>query len=206
MKEKKTGSVLWRLAQGPVGATEYIKYRVNGFVFSPRSYEEDRDTQDSDVCVEAYTTFRRNKGDTSPETHLSKWYGVISQILELDYTTFYETVFYCDWVKVGSGIKICPDSNLVLVKLNSMRSSSKIYDEPAILVEEASQVFYSKDLKSSDQWVVIPSPKGLTIKVDDLEKPSPGSFQNVLVDEPHLDCLLNVYGAKRPRVVPRRRA
>ncbi|XP_026383634.1 uncharacterized protein LOC113279134 isoform X3 [Papaver somniferum] len=53
VKEKKTDSVLWRLAQGPVGATEYIKYRVNCFVFSPRSYEEDRDTQDSGVCVEA---------------------------------------------------------------------------------------------------------------------------------------------------------
>ncbi|XP_026418262.1 uncharacterized protein LOC113313683 [Papaver somniferum] len=36
VKEKKTDSVLWRLAQGPVGATEFIKYRVNGFMFSPR--------------------------------------------------------------------------------------------------------------------------------------------------------------------------
>lgn len=26
----------------------------------------------------------------------------------------------------------------------------------------------------------------------------------VLVDEPHLDCLLNVYGSKRPRMVPKK--
>lgn len=205
MTEKKTDSVLWRLAQGPVQATEYVKYRVNGWVFSSRSHEENRITQDSGVSVEAYTTYRKNRSDKSLETRLSKWYGVINQILDLDYTDFHETIFYCDWVKVASGIKISFESFLVLVKLEKIRSSSKEHDEPVILAEEASQVWYSKDLKSTDEWVAMPVPKRLTINVDDLEKPKPGSFQSVFVDEPHLIPLLEVYGHNRTRVPPRRR-
>lgn len=206
MEEKKTAGVLWRLAQGPVGATEFLKYRINGWVFCPKSYEEKRITQDSGVCAEAYATFRR-KNDNSAHSRMEKFYGVINQILELNYTDFRETVFYCEWVKVETtATRICPESHLVLVKLNKLRSSTKETDEPVILAEEAKQVWYCKDLKSIEDWIATPVPKRLTKDVDNLEKPIDGSYQNVFEVEPHLRCLLDVHGNRRPaRVPPRRR-
>ena len=79
------------------------------------------------------------------------WYGVIKQIMELDYTIFKEVVFYCDWVKVEdktNGCKLCPNSNLVMVNLDKLKSVSSELDEPVILAFEASQVFYSKDIRN----------------------------------------------------------
>ena len=43
--------------------------------------------------------------------------------------------------------KLCTDSNLVIVNFDKFKSVNNEYDEPSILASEASQVFYSKDLK-----------------------------------------------------------
>ena len=124
------------------------------------------------------------------------WYGVIKQIIELDYTLFKEVVFYCDWVRVEdktNGCKLCTDSNLVMVNFDKFKSVDNEYDEPAILASKASQVFYSKDLKNPNWWVVIHSPKRLTSQVDDLETPT--IFQSILEDQPHLESLLKRYNS-----------
>ncbi|XP_026437210.1 uncharacterized protein LOC113335347 [Papaver somniferum] len=124
LEEKKKDTELWRYVKGPTGAKEYSSYRVNGFVFSPFSQESSRATRDSGVCIEAVTTYRRKKGDKSHVSQMTKWYGIIKQILEVDYTNrkIVEFVFYCDWVKVESVCKMCPDSNLVVVHLDKIRS------------------------------------------------------------------------------------
>ncbi|OVA03948.1 hypothetical protein BVC80_1455g17 [Macleaya cordata] len=88
---KKTDSELWRYVEGPVGeAKEYKKYRVNGFIFSPKSHDDTVATQDSGVCMEATTTFRASRKDKHPIDQVTKWYGVIRQILEVNYTDFQE--------------------------------------------------------------------------------------------------------------------
>ncbi|XP_026437186.1 uncharacterized protein LOC113335301 [Papaver somniferum] len=107
IKENKTDTLLWRYVRGPVDAKEFVKYRVNGFVFSPKYHEEIVVSQDSGVCMTTNTTFRSKKGDKNPKNVLTKWYGVVNQIFELDYGQFTEVVFYCEWVKAGSGSKIC---------------------------------------------------------------------------------------------------
>lgn len=61
-----------------------------------------------------------------------------------------------------------PDGTLVLVNLKNFRRSHTYYDEPAILDFEASQVFYSTDLKDPKWSVVMHSKKRLTVQVDDL--------------------------------------
>lgn len=167
---------------------------VNGFVFSSLSQESSRVTQDSGVCMNAVTTYRRKKGDKSPVDQMTKWYGIIKQILEVDYTNreIVEFVFHCDWVKVESGCKICPDSNLVVVNLDRIRSVDRYFDEPAILACEASQVFYSKDLKYPDWWAVIHSQRKMTRKVDNISKPKSEEFQEIFSDEPHLEDLLKL--------------
>ena len=195
--ETRTKETLWRLVQGPKFSVKtFRKYRVNGFVFSPK-YQDDRViTQDSGVCMKAWTQFRARKSDKNLKDAWTMWYGVIRQIIELDYTEFKEVVFYCDWVRVEDKTnccKQCPDSNLVMVNLDKFKSSDNELDEPVILASEASQVFYSKDLKNPNWSVVIHSPKRLTSRVDELEIPS--SFQSTLEDEPHLEDLLKQHGS-----------
>ncbi|OVA11871.1 protein of unknown function DUF4216 [Macleaya cordata] len=196
LEEKKTDSELWRYVEGPLAqAKAYKKYRVNGFIFSPKSHDDTVATQDSGVCMEATTIFRASRKDKNPINQVTKWYGVIKQILEMDYTDFVEVVFYCDWVKVkdkNNGCKLCPNSNLVMVNLNRPKSGDKYLDEPVILASEASQVFYSKDLKNPNWWVVIHSPKRLTKQVDNLSIPNPEEFQQLFDDEPHLAHLLQL--------------
>ncbi|EYU40698.1 hypothetical protein MIMGU_mgv1a021759mg, partial [Erythranthe guttata] len=158
-KETETKAMMWRLVQGPRHeAKSYKKYRVNGFVFSPKYHDDIVVTQDSGVCMKAWTTFRAKKGDKRLKDAWTMWYGVIKQILELDCTLFKEVVFYCDWVRVEdkvNGCKHCPDSNLVMVNFDKFKSCSSELDEPVILASEATQVFNSKDLKNRDhskQW------------------------------------------------------
>lgn len=189
--------MLWRLVQGPKHeAKTFKKYRVNGFLFSPKYHDDTVVTKDSGACMKAWTTFRAKKDDKKLKDAWTMWYGVIKQIIELDYTIFKEVVFYCDWVRVEektNGCKNCPDSNLVMVNFDKLKSCSGELDEPVILASEASQVFYSKDLRNTGWWTVLHAPKRLTSRVDELEVPT--DFQSTLEDQPHLEELLKLYGS-----------
>ena len=79
-----------------------------------------------------------------------------------------------------NGCKHCPDCNLVMVNFDKLKSTSSELDKPVILASEASQIFYSKDLRNPNWWVVIHSPKRLTSRVDELEIPT--VFQSTLKD------------------------
>jgi len=151
-KETKSKEMLWRLVQGPKHKVKtFKKYRVNGYMFSPKYHDDTVSTQDSGVCMKAWTEFRAKKSDKNLKEACTMWYGVIRQIIELDYTIFKEVVFYCDWVRVedkANGCKHCPDSNLVMVNFEKFKSIDSVLDEPVILASEASQVFYSRDLRN----------------------------------------------------------
>jgi len=192
LRIKDTKSKLWQLVKGPsFNAKTYRKYRASGFISSPKSHDDKVVTQDSGVCMEAITTCASSKKDKNHVDAPIMYYGVIQQILEVDYIDFQEVVFYCDWVKVedrNNGCKMCPDSNLVMVNFNKLKSVDKYTDEPVILACEASQVFYSNDLKNPDWWVVIRSPRRLTNQVDKLDEPT--DFQSTIKHEPHLNLLL----------------
>ena len=130
-----------------------MKYQVNGFSFSTKKYEDRMVTQNSGVCMREITKFRASGKDKNYKEAETTYYGVIQQILELDYTDFKQTVFYYDWVKVENkvnGCKIDPISNLIMVNLEKLKNKNNVNDEPFILASEASQVFYSKDLKITD--------------------------------------------------------
>ena len=182
---------LWRLVNGPMfKARSYVKYQVNGFRFSPKSYEERLLTQDSGVCMRAITKFRASGKDKNYKEAETKYYGVIQQIIELDYIDFKQTVFYCDWVKVEdkvNGCKIDPISNLIMVNLGKLKSKDRVNDEPFILASEATQVFYSKDLKNDGWFVVLHTPKRLTSNVDDIEFPT--IYQSAFEDNEKLEDL-----------------
>lgn len=193
VKATNKDSLLWRLANGPkFRARSYAKYQINGFVFSSSEYEARLVTQDSGVSMRAFTIFRSSVRDKNQVEAMTTYYGVIRQIIELDYTDFKETVFYCDWVKVedkNNGCKVDPNTNLVMVNLNKLKTKDKFDDEPFILAHEAVQVFYSEDRVNSGWSIVLHTPQRLTTKVDDIEFPT--VYQSTFEDNEKLGDLLD---------------
>ncbi|KAF9588810.1 hypothetical protein IFM89_016170 [Coptis chinensis] len=173
--ENSEMSVIKRLADGPhFQATSYNSYQASGYVFSTAEWEINKTTQNSGVKMNAMTSFRSSAKDRNLVDEEATYYGVIRQILELNYFDFTQTVFYCDWVRIedkANGCYFDPDINLVFVNFSKFRRSSKFEDEPFILASQASQVFYCKDPTRSDWNVVLDAPKRLTRDMDAYEDP-----------------------------------
>ena len=108
MESVEGEKTLKRLANGPMfKARCYNKYRVNGFVFSPSDYETNKSTQNSGVSCSAITLYRSSVKDKRYKEDVTTYYGVLKQIIELDYIDFRQTVFYCDWFKVEDRTNGC---------------------------------------------------------------------------------------------------
>lgn len=168
--------------QGPLfKAQSYRKYQVNGFVFCSLDYEEKLVTQNSGVSLRAMT------GDVEVT-----YYGIIRQIIELNFMDFEETVFFCDWVKEdkSNGFKVDPQSRVIKVNLSKLRSNKSVLDEPFILASEATQVFYAQDVTDAGWSIVLHSQQRLTSAVDDIEVPI--SYQSVFTDNESLEKLICV--------------
>ncbi|KAF9588277.1 hypothetical protein IFM89_008694 [Coptis chinensis] len=140
-------SPIKRLADGPNFQTiSYNTYQANGYVFSTAEWDTNKTTQNSGIKMNAMTNFRASAKDKKLVSDDTTYYGIIRQILELDYFDFTITVFCCDWVRVEDKVNGCytdPDINLTFVDLSKFKGSSKIVDEPFILASQASQVKYS---------------------------------------------------------------
>jgi len=120
--------------------------------------------------MDAITIFIASAKDLNPMDDDTTWYGIIKDIIEVDYYDFQYVVFYCDWVNIADkphGCKICPDSNLLMVNPNKLKSSNGEYDVSIILTSEESQIFYIKDIQNPDWFIVRRSPKRLTNDTDD---------------------------------------
>lgn len=83
---------------------------------------------------------------------LSNYYGVIREILILDFHKFKLALFRCDWANVASGVKKVDGFTVV----NLHEGLSKI--EPFILASHAQQVFYSRDTDKSNWYAVLKAP------------------------------------------------
>lgn len=194
MKIKDVSSKLARYATGPnFVAKEYGRYRLNGYVFSSSAHDSNLVAkQNSGVSINALTHFRASSKDKNLVEAEITYYGIIRQILVLDYVTEKVTTFYCDWVKVEdkAACMVDPDTNLVMVNLNKMKSKDHINDEPFICAfQNLKQVFYAKSPKDGPWSVVLYTPKRLTTSVDDLEAPT--QYQSALDDNPELKKFLD---------------
>ena len=171
---------LKRLADGPMFKAKcYNKYRVNGFVFSPSEYETNKSTQNSGVSMKAITKCRASAKDKNYKEDETTYYGLVKQIIELDYVDFSQTEFYCGWVKVEdktNGCIVDLETNMIMVNIEKFKGKDKEIDEPFILSFQASQVFYSKDQTRPRWFVVLMAPKRLTKDIDALEDPTLFSF------------------------------
>ena len=82
------------------------------------------------------------------------FYGIITEIWDLDYTMFRIPVFKCDWVDNKNGIKV-DDLGFTLVDFSKIAHKS----DPFILASQAKQVFYVQDQLDPRWSVVLSTPK-----------------------------------------------
>ncbi|RZC80071.1 hypothetical protein C5167_042647 [Papaver somniferum] len=92
-------------------------------------------TQNSGVTMDAFTSFRESAKDTNLVGDDTSYFGIVKNILELDYEEFTEVVFLCDWVLVEdktTGSYVDAETNTRFVNFEKFKRSSKEVDEPFI--------------------------------------------------------------------------
>lgn len=124
------------LSRGPTTyVTSYNGYLINGYRFRIEDRDKSLKTQNCGVVV---------VGDTGAETEKRDYYGVLTEIIELQYVGGHRVVlFRCNWYDVYNrekGIKI---DEYGIVSVNCQRLLKT--NEPFVLASQAAQVFYATD-------------------------------------------------------------
>ncbi|TYK21964.1 uncharacterized protein E5676_scaffold543G00100 [Cucumis melo var. makuwa] len=144
--------VKW-LANGPrKSAISYTGFVVNGQRFHVKSIE--RSTQNSGISLQAKTLCRSSCRDKAEVVDMVSYYGVLTQIILLDYYVHQIPLFRCDWVNVSNGVRV--EDGFTLVNLH--QSQHQFSKEPFILASQAKQVFYSRENETSNWYVVLKVP------------------------------------------------
>lgn len=142
------------LAAGPRNdAMSYLGYVINGHRFYTTNVE--RATQNSGVSIEAETLCRASERDTTQVVRKISFYGVIKDIILLDYYKRQVPLFKCDWAATRNGVKV--EDGFTLVNLQHGRH--QFQRDPFILASQAKQVFYLRDNDTSNWEVVLKAPR-----------------------------------------------
>ncbi|XP_030951560.1 uncharacterized protein LOC115975061 [Quercus lobata] len=125
-------------------AKRFKRYVLNGLKFRTKDSETARKTQNSGVCVVT-------EGGAT-------YYGVLIDIIELNYSDKYRYVlFKCQWADVISG-RGCKKDDFGFPLVNFSRlihTGDRLIDEPYVLASQALQVFYVEDVRHKDWMVVV---------------------------------------------------
>jgi len=101
-----------------------------------------RKTQNSGVTYEAFSMCRSSARDTRHIADMVVFYGVIQEIILLDYHIFQVPIFKCKWANKGNGVR--EDEGFTLVNVNVNQSGYR--EDPYILASQAKHVFYYTSL------------------------------------------------------------
>nr|AAT38101.1 putative TNP2 transposon protein [Oryza sativa Japonica Group]AAV31397.1 putative polyprotein [Oryza sativa Japonica Group] len=136
MGNKTINQQLAFLARGPFGSIATFQgYEINGYTFYTRAQDMKSTNQNSAVRIDAMG----HDGTTGT------YYGAIEDIWELDYGPLKVPLFRCQWVRLTGGGVTIDDSGMTIVDLNKVGYS----DEPFVLANDVTQVFYVKDMSSN---------------------------------------------------------
>ncbi|WMV42522.1 hypothetical protein MTR67_035907 [Solanum verrucosum] len=137
------------ISWGPITVHTMSQYNVNGFKFSKEKYLENKKTNNSGVWV---------KGDDGNQNENVDYFGVLPEILELEYSGWpikRIVLFQCKWFDPTSrGTRELKQHNIIEVKHTRKYEA---YD-PFIIAQNAKQVYYAHyplRRDKSDWWVVI---------------------------------------------------
>jgi hypothetical protein len=142
------------LARGPrCQSMSYSSFVINGHRFHTKDAEKSR--QNSGILVEATTICRSSAKDNAHVVGQVVYYGVLRDVIVLDYNTFHVPLFKCDWANISNGIK--KEDGFILVNLNE--GHMQFENDPFILATQAKQVFYSRENETSSWYVALQAPQ-----------------------------------------------
>jgi len=138
------------LAFGPTArATIYSGYAINGYTFYTREQDEFSITQNSGVCLESEAMHFASTKDKRPVLGTMQYYGVILEILVLDYMEF--EILNLDAIGLTTNMVLKKDDlGSTLVNFDKVGSRR----DPFILASQAKQVFYVTD-PMDKKWSVV---------------------------------------------------
>ncbi|XP_048599789.1 uncharacterized protein LOC125579921 [Brassica napus] len=111
-KYSHSNEIRW-LAFGP----RNVALAHKGFIIKGQRFHSDavkRKTQNSEVTYEAFSMCRSSARDMRQVADMLTYYGVIKEILLLDYHMFKVLLFRCNWADTGHGVK--EEDGFTLVK------------------------------------------------------------------------------------------
>ncbi|KAK4729782.1 hypothetical protein R3W88_022770 [Solanum pinnatisectum] len=119
-------------------------YVVNGYRFHVEDYDNKLRTQNCGVVV---------LGENDEDSENLDYYGVLTYVIELQFVMDRRVIlFRCNWFDVYDEIKGVKKDAYNLVSVNPSRFLKT--NEPFILANQASQVFYAND-NSNKGWQVV---------------------------------------------------
>ncbi|KAH0750560.1 hypothetical protein KY290_029792 [Solanum tuberosum] len=130
------------------GPTQYLRrsngYVVNGYRFHIEDYDKKLRTQNCGVVV---------LGENDKDSENLDYYGVLTNVIELQFLMDIRVVlFRCNWFDVYDEIKGVKKDEYDFVSVNPGRFLK--INEPFVLANQASQVFYAND-NSNKGWEVV---------------------------------------------------
>lgn len=120
----------------------YAGYIVNGVRYHTKSRDEKRLTQNYGIQVEA-----------EYDGKICNFYGVINDIWEVHYLYWNKVIlFKCSWYNTNESEK----RMYTEYHFTSINTSSEWFeDEPFVIANQVSSVFYLDDLKKNKDWKVV---------------------------------------------------
>ncbi|XP_060170527.1 uncharacterized protein LOC132601465 [Lycium barbarum] len=127
---------LLSLSRGPTGySTHRNGYIVNGYRFHAEDHDKNLRTQNCGVVV---------VGENDKDSENLDYYGVLTDVIELQFVMNRRViVFRCNWFDVYDKTKGVKKNEYDFVSVNPRRFLKT--NEPFVLAEQASQVFYAND-------------------------------------------------------------
>ncbi|KAF0912255.1 hypothetical protein E2562_013207, partial [Oryza meyeriana var. granulata] len=105
-------------------ACKYNSYAINGYKFQTESSNKGKSTQNFGVAVVASTSSFSSAQDNNPVIGEVTYYGIIKEIIELNYSNKGSVVFKCDWVDIVQGRGIQKDKyGITLVNFTNFIAS-----------------------------------------------------------------------------------
>jgi len=153
-----TGESLENLAKGPLFTiTSYQGYDINGYTFDTFAQDQKSTYQNSGVRIDALDNNMQQ----------TVYYGQIEEIWEHTYSGFKIPIFRCRWVHGTKGV-MKDKYGFMTVDLGQVGYK----EEPFVLADQVSQVFYVPDTRNKKQHVVLPGKRrivGVENAVDEEE-------------------------------------
>ncbi|KAK5771855.1 hypothetical protein PVK06_048106 [Gossypium arboreum] len=111
-----------------------------------------------DINDEVKWLFQASARDSNPIEGNVEYYGLLTDIIELDYYGRWKVVlFRCDWADVNTARGIKKDQfGFTMVNFSRLiHIGQQLIDEPYVFSSQVKQVFYSKDPTDEDWYVVL---------------------------------------------------